>query len=87
MMPVLARSIAEGRIVVAADVDFANALRFPVGSHPGIIVLRLPEGWDSTRRAARLVEAVEEVGPIAGAIVIVEPARTRIFAPEARGGE
>jgi len=39
-------------MVVAGDVDFANTLRFPPGSHPGILVLRLPND-DIRARIAR----------------------------------
>jgi predicted nuclease of predicted toxin-antitoxin system len=30
---VLARAVGEGRVVVSADLDFANALRFAPGTH------------------------------------------------------
>ena len=29
-------------IVLTADLDFSNILDFPLGSHPGIVVVRLP---------------------------------------------
>jgi predicted nuclease of predicted toxin-antitoxin system len=74
---------AEGRIVVAGDTDFANALRFPPGTHPGIIVLRLPNAWTPRERAERLVAALDStlVGELSGAIVIIEPSRVRMIAP------
>jgi predicted nuclease of predicted toxin-antitoxin system len=80
---VQARAVEEDRIVAAADLDFANALRFPPGTHPGIIVLRVPDSWDSRARAERLVSGIGEAGAdtLRGAIVIVEPDRMRIFAP------
>ena len=34
---------ATHQIVVSGDLDFSNALRFPPGSHPGIVVARLPD--------------------------------------------
>lgn len=33
---------AHNSIIVTADTDFANVLDYPLGTHPGIIVLRLP---------------------------------------------
>ena len=78
---ILARATAEQRIVASGDLDFANALRFPPGSHPGIVVLRVPDDWPAQRKAERLLAAMQEVDAdrIAGAIVIVEPLRLRIF--------
>lgn len=73
-------AVSGQRVLLAADVDFANALRFPAGSHPGIVVLRVPDDWGAAARTARLVAGIEELGnELAGAIVIVEPSRTRIF--------
>ena len=76
----------EGRIVVAGDTDFANALRFPPGTHPGIIVLRLPNAWTSRERAERLTAALDPtlVEELSGAIVIIEPSRVRRIAPKPR---
>jgi predicted nuclease of predicted toxin-antitoxin system len=38
---VAAKAREEARILVSGDLDFANAVRFPPGSHPGIVVARL----------------------------------------------
>ena len=78
---VMARAIAEHRIVVAGDVDFANTLRFPPGSHSGIFVLRLPMEWSPLERAARAVAALDESlsYAVAGGLVIVDPARVRVL--------
>ena len=74
---------AEGRVVVAGDIDFANALRFPPGTHPGIIVLRLPNGWSPRERAERLLAALDPtlLRALSGAIIIIEPNRVRMVAP------
>ncbi len=71
----------EGRILLTADLDFPNALRFPPATHPGIIIVRLPDVWSPTLRAERAVAAIEEAGPdrLRGAIAIIEPTRIRIF--------
>jgi predicted nuclease of predicted toxin-antitoxin system len=82
---VMARAIAERRILVTGGVDFANALRFPPGSHSGLFVLRLPMEWSPQERAARLVVALDESlnYALAGGLVIVDPARVRVLpAPE-----
>ena len=77
-----ARAVEEQRIVAAADLDFADARRFPPGTHPGIVVLRVPNSWDSKARAERLASGVDEAGAemLRGAIVIVEPDRVRLLA-------
>jgi len=76
-----ARAVEEERIVAAADLDFANAVRFPPGTHPGIVVLRVPNSWSSDARGERLVSGIGDTGADAlrGAIVIVEPDRVRVF--------
>jgi predicted nuclease of predicted toxin-antitoxin system len=78
-----ARSVADGRILVSGDTDFANALRFPPGSHPGIVVLRVPNTWSPPERARRLCSALDEalLSVISRAIVIVEPGRVRVLGP------
>lgn len=37
------RVLAEGRILVTSDLDFANVRAYPPDEHPGIIVLRLKQ--------------------------------------------
>jgi predicted nuclease of predicted toxin-antitoxin system len=80
---VMARAISEARAVVAGDTDFANTLRFPLGSHAGIVVLRLPNEWDPTTRATRAAAAITEAlqTQIAGVLIIVDPARIRVLGP------
>jgi predicted nuclease of predicted toxin-antitoxin system len=76
------RAVAERRVIVAGDLDFANTLRFRPGSHAGIVVLRLPSDWGPSARATRAASAVTEVLAFldAGALVIADPSRVRILA-------
>jgi predicted nuclease of predicted toxin-antitoxin system len=72
----------EGRLLLTLDLDFADVLRFPPGSHPGIVLLRpatLGPGSVS-RFVADLVRsrALEE---LEGCLVIVEPGRVRVRRP------
>jgi predicted nuclease of predicted toxin-antitoxin system len=39
---ILARAQAMDAVLVTADLEFANLLRFPLGSYAGIIVTRTP---------------------------------------------
>jgi len=73
-------ALRDTRIVVSADLDFSNALRFPPGTHPGIVVARLPAVMAPDAVAAKLAEAISDAGTaLDGAITIVEQARVRIF--------
>jgi predicted nuclease of predicted toxin-antitoxin system len=38
---IMVRSRASHAVLITTDLDFANVLRFPVGTHSGIVVLRL----------------------------------------------
>ena len=68
------------RIVVSGDLDFSNALRFRPGTHPGIIVARLPDAISPDEAAALIVKAITALGAeLNGAITIVEPTRVRVF--------
>lgn len=77
---IAARAQDTSSIIVSGDLDFSNALRFPPGTHPGIVVARLPDTIPPTEMAARIVAAISAVGAdLKGAITIVEPTRVRIF--------
>jgi predicted nuclease of predicted toxin-antitoxin system len=77
---IAARARETSSIVVSGDLDFSNALRFPPGTHPGIIIARLPDTVSPADMAARIVEAIANVGAdLQGAITIVEAARVRVF--------
>jgi predicted nuclease of predicted toxin-antitoxin system len=70
----------EARCLVTADKGFANASRFPLGTHGGIVLLRLPR--ESRGGYVRLVEAlVSEFSLEAarGAIVSVSPEAIRVY--------
>ncbi|MBI3891483.1 MAG: DUF5615 family PIN-like protein [Candidatus Wallbacteria bacterium] len=78
-----AHAVAHGQVLISGDLDFANTLQFPVGSHPGIVVVRYPnETLASTLNEAiclTLTGLAEE--ELAGRLFILEPGRVRI-----RGG-
>lgn len=77
---IAAHAKAELRIVVSGDLDFSNALRFPAGTHPGIVVALLPDVLSPEDRAALITAAIADVGTdLEGAITIIEPTRVRVF--------
>jgi predicted nuclease of predicted toxin-antitoxin system len=76
---IAARAKAESRLVISTDLDFANALRFPPKSHPGMVVVRMPDTVPPEEVAARVVTAIRDAIGLDGAITIIEPTRVRTF--------
>ncbi len=80
---VLGHAIAHDLTLLTGDLDFANLLRFPLGSHRGIVVVRLPNQWPAAQRTQIIADAVhdlpDDIG--LGCLVIVEPGRIRLRRP------
>lgn len=76
---VFQRAQTEGAIVVTFDEDFADTRMYPVGSHAGVIRLRVwPTTVEQTERAlGRLLESVED-RDLLGSLVIVDDQRIRV---------
>ena len=60
--------------LITCDKGFANVVAFPVGSHAGLIVVRIPDEVAPTELNRLLLDAISQLGsvPIAGCLVIVE---------------
>ncbi|MBX9602017.1 MAG: DUF5615 family PIN-like protein [Bryobacteraceae bacterium] len=73
------RAQSDHFIVVTFDEDFAAARMFPVGSHAGVIRLRVwPTTVENTQAAlARLLESVPEED-LSGSLVIVDDSKIRV---------
>lgn len=73
------RAFAEQRMLVTFDLDFSDARKYPPGSHPGIIILRLRH-----QDIDHVIIAVEglldgiPLDDLIGNLVIVEDTRIRI---------
>jgi len=67
-------------ILLSADLGFANTVRFPIGSHNGIIVLRFPNETSTQRLNQELIKSLSGLKDedIYGNLVIIEPGRVRI---------
>jgi predicted nuclease of predicted toxin-antitoxin system len=80
---VLAHAVVHGLTLVTGDLDFANLLRFPLGTHRGIVVARLPHQWAATRRTQIIADAVRDLPDdvLLGCLIIVEPGRIRLRRP------
>jgi predicted nuclease of predicted toxin-antitoxin system len=70
---------ADGSIVVTYDEDFADARMFPVGTHCGVIRLRVwPTTIEKTESALqRVIDEVTE-DDLRGSLVIVDEVRIRV---------
>jgi predicted nuclease of predicted toxin-antitoxin system len=73
--------IAERRCLISLDLDFADVLRFPPRSAPGIAVLRLPRVASLsvlTGLVRNLLGALQSAS-IAGQLWVVEAGRIRVY--------
>ena len=71
--------LAENRILVTQDMDFADIRTYPPRQHPGIVVIRLASQTrdDLLQIGERLIEALSNSSP-QGQLWIVEDSRLRI---------
>lgn len=75
----LAACIAEQRVLVTLDLDFADMRAYPPGSHPGIWVLRPPEQSVGTVLALALSGIrLAPLEPVSGRLWVIDSHRVRI---------
>ena len=79
---------AHRRVIVTADMGFASTVTYPLGSHAGIIVLRIPQELPTRIKIRRLLDVLREidVSDLTGALVIVEMHRVRLRRPPSQFG-
>jgi predicted nuclease of predicted toxin-antitoxin system len=67
-------------ILVTADKGFGNLLAYPLGSHHGIIVVRVPDELPSSVIHRELLRALMhlDASDLAGPLVVVEIGRVRL---------
>ena len=84
---VFSRGQQERRIIVSGDLGFANVLRYPLGSHHGVIVVRYPNEVSAHLVNEAVAAALANVTEteITGALLIVEPGRVRMLRRADRG--
>ncbi len=73
----------QGATLVTADKGFGNILQFPLGTHAGIILLRLPDEWPSSAVNRQLANALStlQAEDLVGLLMIVEVGRIRLRRP------
>jgi predicted nuclease of predicted toxin-antitoxin system len=71
--------------LITRDLGFSNALRFPVGTHAGIITMRVPSDVPPPRLNRELLGVLSDLGDedLGGLLVIIEIGRRRIRRPSA----
>lgn len=76
---ILQSATSEARLVMTFDLDFADIRRYPIGSHAGIVVLRLQDQrWAMLKGPAqRLIES-GLLDRLQGGLAIVDESRVRI---------
>jgi predicted nuclease of predicted toxin-antitoxin system len=77
-------AVAHGYVLVSADKGFTSVLRFPPGSHSGIIVLRFPPHTAAEKKVrilTRWIVPLEEQD-VSRNLLIVEPRGIRIRRPK-----
>lgn len=80
---ILAHAVARGLVLVTGDAGFGNLIRFPLGSHPGIVIARFPNEVPAGALSEALVRALQGLSDpdLAGSLAIVEPGRIRLRRP------
>lgn len=70
------------RILLTFDKDFGNIFRFPLGSHPGIIIVRLkPQTPEETNHLLRNFLKETIPADISRALVVIGKEKVRIRKP------
>jgi predicted nuclease of predicted toxin-antitoxin system len=67
-------------VLITGDLGFGNILRFPIGSHFGIVVTRFPNEMTAGEINRQLVERFRELREedFKGNLIIIEPGKIRI---------
>jgi predicted nuclease of predicted toxin-antitoxin system len=69
----------ENRIILTGDLGFSNTLRFPLGSHKGIVIARFPNEMSTERLNQILMDAITDIcEDLPGNLAIIEPDKIRI---------
>ncbi len=82
-MEVFERARALNAILVTADKGFSNVLNYPLGSHAGIIVLRVPNELPTQEVNRQLLRALADLKDenLTGLLVIIDAGRLRLRRP------
>ena len=67
-------------VIITGDLGFASVVNFPLVSHNGIVVVRVPNSYSSESTNSEILRALRELGgeDLRATVVVVEPGRTRL---------
>lgn len=72
----------EERILLTLDLDFANVVKYPPGSHPGIVLFRPATfGPQTVNRFVCSFLRNHGLTTLRGCLVVIEPGRVRVRRP------
>ncbi|MBF6589379.1 MAG: DUF5615 family PIN-like protein [Ktedonobacterales bacterium] len=74
---------AHGQVLVTGDTGFANTLRYPLGTHAGIVMLRQAADIAAPHVAQALLNGLGALAghSLAGALLVIEPGCLRLSRP------
>ncbi|MDI6760697.1 MAG: DUF5615 family PIN-like protein [Candidatus Brocadiaceae bacterium] len=70
----------EKAVILTGDIGFGNILRFPIGSHSGIVIAHFPNEIPTSELNSQIIKAFGSLTEedFKGNLVILEPGRIRI---------
>lgn len=70
----------EKAVIVTGDLGFGNLLKFPVGSHRGILIAHFPNEISTSELNNQIIKAFDDLTEMdfKGNLVIIEPGKIRI---------
>lgn len=77
---IFAYAVSHHLVLLSGDLGFGNILRFPLGSHPGIVVARFPNEVSTDKLNNEILGALQTLTDedLAGNLIIIEPGRIRL---------
>jgi predicted nuclease of predicted toxin-antitoxin system len=77
---IFAYAVSHDFALLTADLGFGNILRFRLGSHAGIIVVRFPNGVSTETQNEAVSRILRDLSDdeIRGSLIVIEPGRVRL---------
>ncbi|MFQ5792001.1 MAG: DUF5615 family PIN-like protein [Acidobacteriota bacterium] len=73
-------AVSHSCTLLSADLGFANLQRFPLGTHPGIVIARFPNEMSTRFLNDAILRALQDLTDedIRGNLVVMQPGRIRL---------
>lgn len=77
---IIAYAVANTLTLISADVDFCDVREYPLGSHSGIVVVRLREEETIAERKRVVVRVVSRLmeTELFGSLIVIDPGGVRV---------